>query len=342
MFTPIHLLSRYNPAAAAKYERRWESPEGQPLRSKVLQMIRDGAGEDFLQWEFEQGRLGFLESMYDLKGLQIFKEDITFPPDNTFEAIDFSYASFYHSKLRNAVFMSTLNFCRIYNCEFVDCVFVFNSFYGTTLERVKFIKCEFRERNGFTNCVMADVEFVDCFIPENIFIDCKFDENTRVLNLVEKPPKVTGGSFVLDKKHLAQIFGGIKDAYAAGSVFRQSRTYFFRQMQAATRYNSEGFLQKLWSYVIEYAAGYGVKPFRVLATMGVTFLLSLAMFSQKLSLPDALMLTAGAFFTFGAYSDLLRVLPLTLKFWYVVTSFAGISLTALFITVLANMWLRER
>lgn len=60
-------------------------------------MIRAGAGEDFLQGDFEQGQLSLLEDMWDLKGLNIFDEQFKFPGGDTFENIDFSYAEFRHS-----------------------------------------------------------------------------------------------------------------------------------------------------------------------------------------------------------------------------------------------------
>ncbi len=305
-------------------------------------MIREGAGEDFLQWEFEHNRLGFLETMWDLKGLGIFKEDMTFPNDDNFEGIDFSYSQFYHSKFRNAAFESAFRFSRIYNCEFINCLFVFNGFYGTTLEKVKFVNCDFFEQNSLTNCELLDVEFKGCFIPQNIFFDCKFDESTRVNELAPKPTRMTGSSLVLEKTHEAGIYKGIKEAYTAGGAIALAREHFFKQMKAVTRYNTQGWSRKIWGFFFEYVAGYGVKPHRVLLAMCIVYLLSLALFLQKFTLSDALLLTAGAFFTFGASSDLIQVAPTFWQVAYVATSFLGVSLSALFVTVLANVWLRER
>src|SRR5712692_593911 len=103
MFTPSDRLPLFDPEERGKYRRRWQGEEGRALREKILGMIRTGAGEDFLQWEFEQGRLGFLEDMWDLKGLDIFQESIAFPDGDTFEAIDFSYGHLYHSTFENAL-----------------------------------------------------------------------------------------------------------------------------------------------------------------------------------------------------------------------------------------------
>ena len=144
--------------------QRWQSPEGRSLRQKILTMIRNGAGEDFLQWDFEQGKLGFLEDMWDLKGLVLQKEDIEFPKADNFEAIDFSYASLYNCKFKNATFYSShSSFVRFSNCELVDCVFSLAGFYGSTLDRVKFVNCDFVEHNTLVNCDLRNVQLQSCF-----------------------------------------------------------------------------------------------------------------------------------------------------------------------------------
>src|SRR2546425_9622624 len=184
MYTPIDRLPQFNPGVCAKYQRRWREGEGPSLREKILGMIKAGAGEDFLQWEFEQEQLGFLEDMHDLKGFDIFSEDIKFPDDDTFEAIDFSFAEFYHSKFENAVFYCNFAFSRIYNCEFRGCIFSFNHFYGSNLEKVRFVDCDFIENDSFTNCDFRDVVFANCFVTGRLFFDCRFDENVRVADPV--------------------------------------------------------------------------------------------------------------------------------------------------------------
>src|SRR5712692_2207974 len=109
MFTPIHLLPRFDTGKLDSYQGRWERDEGPDLNQKIVGMIRDGAGEDFLQGEFENDNLGFLESMWDLKGINIHGENFTFEGEGSgwFEAIDFSYAQFYHSKFQRAAFNCT-------------------------------------------------------------------------------------------------------------------------------------------------------------------------------------------------------------------------------------------
>src|SRR6476660_6177717 len=152
MFVSIDRLPQFNPIRQQRYRRRWDARENGDLRDRVLALIRGGAAEHFLQRDFEGRRLASLEDMYDLKGLQIFDERFGFPDSDTFKAIDFSYAQFYHSTFNNAVFNCYIAFARIHNCEFRRCIFSFNHTYGTTFEKCRFIECEFVENNTFTNC----------------------------------------------------------------------------------------------------------------------------------------------------------------------------------------------
>lgn len=340
MFTPIDRLPSFNPDKQNEYRRRWEIGEGPRLQEKVLEMIRAGAGEDFLQWEYESGSLrGFLEDMWDLRGLQIFQEEFIFSGGDTFEAIDFSHASLYHSTFDNAVFNCAIAFARIHNCTFKRCIFAFNNSYGTTFEQCKFIECEFVETNTFTNCVFRDVSFDRCFIPKRLFFDCSFDSLTRVGEFAPRPFRMN--PYAVEPKDLSSILNGIEQAYRYGDNHGKARIYFFRRMQAFTRHNVTTRREKWFGFLKEYLAGYGVRPLRVLGVMAGALLATTVLFSAAVGWADGLILGAGALFTFGARADLLTHLGPGYRFIYVLTAFLGISLTALFVTVLANVWFRE-
>jgi uncharacterized protein YjbI with pentapeptide repeats len=188
-------------------------------------MIRAGAGEDFLQGECEAGRLGFLEDMNDLKGLNIFQEQFDFPAGDTFENIDFAHAQFWHSTFNNAAFMTSMAFTKVYNCEFKRCVFVFNHAYGATFEKCRFTECEFVENNTFTNCTFRDVSFKNCFVPTRIFFDCSFDQLTDVGPSASTPSRMNTESFVIDQKNSADVLAGIEEAYRAGGIATKARDY---------------------------------------------------------------------------------------------------------------------
>jgi len=340
MFTPIYLLPQYNPKDRTKYEDRWNDPDNQHIRDEVLRMIRNGAGEDFLERVFDQG---FLEDMWDLKGMDIFQEEIDFPRGDNFEAIDFSYASFSHSKFKNATFVNNIfHFTKVLNCEFVNCIFAFGEFYGVSLEKTRFINCDFIEYHCITNCDFKEVKFENCFIPKRLFFNCKFDEQTIINEPIDKPQRMSGDSFKLSNSDLAEIFKGIKESYTAGNVIKQSRLYFYRERQSITRYNANSWRDKIGGYFLELIAGYGIKPFRVLLNMLTIFFIFSIVFIAKVGASKGLLLSAGAFFTFGANTNYLQTLGSFFKIIYIAESFFGISLMALFITVLANYWFREK
>ena len=342
MFTPIHLLPRYDIGKLDSYQGRWDRDQGPAIAQKIVGMIREGAGEDFLQGEFENHNLGFLESMWDLKGFNIHGEHFNFEADGSgwFEAIDFSYAQFYHSTFRHAAFDCAFGFARIFNCEFVDCTFSFNSFYGATLEKVKFTNCNFIQHNSFTNCNLQAVEFRNCFVSESIFGDCRFDANTTVNDPIEKSLRTW--NLVFDKKQLAAIFRDLKEGYLAGGVTKQARRYFFLQNQALTRHNSDGVWDCFVGYFLEFLAGYGMRPLRVLALLVLLVIAATAIFSLQVGFTNALILAAGGFFTFGGYIDLLRGVSIWYRVLYICTAFLGMFLTGLYVTVLANVWFRDR
>lgn len=336
------MLPGFDASCCESSRKRWEDGRGQELREYILGKIREGAGEDFLQLDFEGKKLGFLESQWDLRGIDIFGEDLQFDGEESgwFEAVDFSYAELYHSKFRHASFNSHFSFARIFNCEFIDCTFSFTGFYGTTLEKVKFLNCDFIEQNAFVNCDFRNAKLESCFIPENIFVDCRFDGSTIVTDPIDKARRMN--NLTLDKRNQAQIFQGIKEAYTSGGIVSLARLYYFRQMQAITRFNCAGRLDAALGYLREWLAGYGVRPMRVLVAILVIFVFNFVLFSTKVGIRDGLVLSAGGLFTFGGYVELLRGLGLWYELWYVCPAFLGMALVGLYVTVWANVWLRER
>lgn len=343
MFVRRDLLPHYDLKEHRKYKNRWQTPTGRKFQENILKMVRSGAGEDFLQLDFEGGRLGILESGWDLRGLVFSKEDIVFPKADNFSAIDFSYASFYHSNLRNATFFETvISFARVYNCQFIDCVFSLAEFYGTTFQKVKFVNCAFVGGNSLTNCAFRDVQFQGCFFSNRVFFDCRFDEETAINDPPDRPLTLYAGVHNLDRVNLAEIYKGVKDAYTAGAAFEQARKYLFKERSSITRYNSKTLIQKEKGLFLEIVAGYGLKPWFVLRAMLITFAVFSLPFMLRFGTWDGLFVSAGAFFTFGAKTSSLDLLCWIYKLVYVAECFFGISLMATFITVLANYWFRER
>lgn len=337
MFQPIHLLNT-NIEELKKYQERWESDIGKHIQEKIIEEIKKGAGEDFLQYDFQSGKLPILENEWDLKGIQIWKLDIIFPNTDTFEAIDFSYSRFWHSKLKNAAFVGGGggSFARIYNCQFTNCLFYLCGWRGCTFEKVKFTKCDFMEHTYFVNCEFKDCEFVDCFLKENIFFDCLFDVNSWVGHLEKQTNDF--GKHVLDNKDLPGIYKGIKDSYRAGEVYDKYRNYFFKQKSSETQFLKKG-LPKISAQVQESLTGYGIRPFRVVewALFIVLLFVNVYIYLFKQQFDYALIASLGAFATMGD----VPTIPL-MNYLYLIESLLGIGFFALFITVLANVWFGEK
>lgn len=341
LFTPIHLLPQYSTANQKKYEERWHTSEGRHVQERVLALITRGAGEDFLQWDFEQGSLPILENMWDLKGINLGAAEFDFPHEDNFEAIDFSYSHFYHCTFKGATFSCNFSFVKFFKCRFERCVFAYNGFYGSFFGDCLFDNCDFWDSASFTNSSFKAVVFNNCLIPENIFFDCRFDEKTSVDSLRKAPAIMTGSDVRLENNRLAAIYQGIKEAYVSGKIISRAREYQYKELQAATRFNSGNLRTRISGFALELLTGYGLKPTRVLMAMILIFALSLWWFTPRVGFGQAMVLVSGAMFTFGAYSELLRNLGPASHVVYVATAFAGMIGVALFVTVWAVKWLRQ-
>ncbi len=238
MFIPIDRLPGYIEADHRESEDRWHTEQGRNDRERVLALIRAGAGEDFLQRDVEAGALPTLKGMSDLRGLQVHGETFQFPGGDTFESIDFSFASFWNTSFENAVFESAMRFGRVYGCTFIRCIFIYGGFSATRFENCRFTDCDFIESFGFTNCDFRSVVFAGCYLGIPIFDDCRFDGTTQVSPSAAKP--VRGGNAQRDPKRESALYIGISAAYRSAGAREQSREALFIALKAVTRHNREG------------------------------------------------------------------------------------------------------
>lgn len=337
MFTPIHVLLEPRRTEMRHYRSRWQTEEGSNLAYTITALIRRGAGEDFLQADFQHGNLGFLEDEWDLKGISLGALDVEFPTADNFEAIDLSYAMLFGCKFTNATIVGTrFMFADLRNCEFINCVFATSTFYAASLMDVTFTNCDFIEYDTILNCDLNHVTFRDCFLCTNIFSECRFDQTTAVDN--PRPGPTSAFKVKLPNTELAQIYGAISAAYAAGDAIGLSRLYFFKQNQAITRHNTEDRMRKLGRFFLELTSGYGMNPWRAFLTMVAIFCLFSGLFAAGFSPWQGLLLSAGAFFTFGANAEQLADASSIWTLIYILECFLGLSSMAMFVTVLARYW----
>lgn len=343
MFTQIHILMQANKADRKKYKDRWATAEGSEAQDKIIEILRKGMSEILLEPDFQKGISELLEGPGDLRGISFNDVEINFPQNGTIEGINFSHALLRNCKFTNVSFINVVfDFTDFYGCEFNNCEFKYTAFYASTIEKCVFVKNDFVINNSIVNSRLNDTQFEGLFIPANIFFDCIFNETVSVTVPTDRAFKETNSEILLDKTALGEIYKALKEGYTAGDVIKKSREYFFKEKQSIARYNFKNPLGKAIEFLIEIIAGYGVRPGRVFMTTITIFACYSAVFVHHFGWRQGMLISAGAFCTFGASSSCISNAPSWLETVYILESFSGISLMALFMTVLVNLWFRER
>jgi uncharacterized protein YjbI with pentapeptide repeats len=342
MFIPIIELSLYDPEEQQEVTSRWETPHGRQHYDFIMEKIREGAGEDFLQWDFENGNLqGFLRDMWDLRGFSFFNKSIDFPPADNFEAIDFSYAQFYHSTLKKCCFIGTrFNFAKFYNCNFVNCTFLFTTWRGCTFEKCSFQNTDFVEICKFINCSFTASEFTRYFTCASLFEDCKFSATVEIDRPASLPIDPNGPKIRFENKQLEEVYLSFQEAYKSGAVHDKEREYYYKSKEVGTRYNNRGILDFLYrKLLIELFTGYGVKPFRGLLCGIIAVAIFAGIFyTNSFDANDALITSISAFLTMGDANNFQW--PFNLL--YLAEGFIGLFILGLYLTTLVNVWFSER
>ena len=105
MFTPLHRLPGFDALAAHESRRRWSTPQGHRDAERITELIRQGAGEDFLQRAFQRGDLPTLTDEWDLRGFLLIDAQVH-GQRALFEAIAFNYARIHSSQFDGVGFDS--------------------------------------------------------------------------------------------------------------------------------------------------------------------------------------------------------------------------------------------
>jgi uncharacterized protein YjbI with pentapeptide repeats len=240
------------------------------------------------------------------------------------------YGQFRDGVFENCVFrMSTLDFvvfervtfrhcfirsCLIENAQFINTVFDGCVFEGST----QFHNCRFEggmPGNRFVGCAQLDV-----------FLDCHFDRFTDTAqdNTVKDP---------------YSFYHQLKMAYIAGGALAQARHYAFLEECEFTRCQSSG--RTRWIRLLdEWVTGYALRPSRVLRTAGLViavFALAFWFLLPEHGPSGALMVSSGAFYTFGFVLPLEEPVSLTLfRLFYTAEAFLGVLVNGLLLTTLQH------
>jgi hypothetical protein len=306
----------------------------------VKAAIAGGAGKDFLALAFERGELPMLESKNDLKGYP-FNEGAGFPTDqDIFVGIDFSYAQFQATITGANFFQCDFTHNYLQRAKFTNCRFFFSYFFAGSFAHVEFENCEF-DKASFSNCRFENTNFRGCRFSDATFSDCAIGPGT----VISAPPTVLapGTRCFMEPETLSDFYLGVSRGYAAGGADALSDATYIRSKRAERAYGKLSPNKKAISYLADWFSGYGTSPLRLLLGMGLVIAFtSIAFMTQEPNVPKAVLIAAGAFFTFGASSDAVAKYPWFLEILYVMTSFAGLTLNALFITLWANRYLSRR
>lgn len=341
-----HLL--FKPKEREKFRERWNDISGREneCHERVLDLMKEGGGKHFLNYDFFNGTLPTLEHDLDLRGLRL--QSVVFDFDgkmDNFKGIDFSHVEFYNCTFKKAVFFScTANFPEFYNCTFEDCAFVFFNIFGAVFEKCTFVRADFAERCSWENSKFINVHFSKCFFgPTTPFADCYFDDLTKI----ESQAMVSyhyGEKVSTSKQALAGYYNSFQSAYENSGAEELALKAYWEGRKSYTRHNIDSKFEKCIQMTIELISGYGIKPFRSLLTIFILFVISTAGFSicGEIELKESIIFTSGALFTFGAGSEYLKEFGLLPRVIYVGLSFLGISLVALFVTSLSNLWFRSK
>jgi uncharacterized protein YjbI with pentapeptide repeats len=354
MYIQISQLNGYDVDIATRSKERWEDQKNEKSKNLILDLIRKGGGEDFLQWQYQEGTLkNFLDNEQDLKGITLFSENIDFPKEDNFENIDFSYGSFYHSTFKNACFNATFSFTKIYNCKFINCLFHFAYWYGCAIENTTFENCDFVERHKFTNCDFINCKFINYSISELLFTDCRFDSNTIIANpkfyMVTSENRRSSG---FNKKQLTDFYRSLHEGYHISHIPDLSRKYKYISQKSRTDYCSPNKLVYIRNKIfIEYLTGYGLKPIRPLfaaIVIVVYFSFLQGVFNVTLKstgLWEQLweILANGFWFSITAFNKIGNISewPFPSNALFIIEACLGTIFFSLFITTLSNSWFTE-
>ena len=322
------------------FQDRWKTSTGKEVFSEIEHTMLKGGGERLSEIVGE-GPADFFEDRSDLRGLRLVKYTFKKPYGELFSNLILNYARWRDVMFEHGTWRTvTVNFIDALRVNFGSVTFVRVNAYGADFEDCKFIDCNFLERNTFSNCTFKNVQFKNCFFESDVFADCKFDELTKIVQRAKRSHVFEGETVravSYNRQYDAAFHRSLREAYEAGRISHLARIHLFQEKKSLTRQNTPRRSQRLARYFLEYTTGYGIKPIRVLTTALVLLMFFTAIFVAAFGRPGFL-LSAGGFFTFGAYSNTIENASAFYQFLYGLEAFLGITIMSTFIVVMTNYW----
>lgn len=279
MFIEISQLQEFDSDTYEKVTKRWDTEQGFKALKHIEKLIQDGAGEDFLQYDVQNGILkGFLDNERDLKGINLSNIEVDCPKTDNFQGIDFSYSRFYNCHFNGCLFDATFLFTKFIDCTFEDCTFSNTIFKGSFFIDSQIKNVDFVNNGRIDNCEIENSKFSGYFFQRNLFSNCKIFNSSEI----EKPqkfPNKNWGDLEFNYQTLADFYSALSLGYSESKAIEKSSEKRFLSRQAYTNYNTKSKLRKWSRYLInEKIAGYGEKPSFILRASFLLVLLSAILF----------------------------------------------------------------
>jgi hypothetical protein len=259
--------------------------------------------------------------------------------------------------VRNKVFDGgTLQYADIQEGVYEDCAFLV-----TTLDWVTFERCTFR-RCLFKSCLIehsrfVDVTFEQCLFEGSMsFHNCQFEGSGQASQMLQAGFHGCSGVDVLldcslnrwitftgnTPRQAFRFYEQLQNAYTVGDALSQAR-YFAFELEAIYTRRQQGKYRYL-RLADEWVTGYRLRPLRMLISILVCLTLFACIYAFTMpelrGSPDkAMMLSAGAFYTFGMVEGTQVTLHHGLAVIFVFEAFLGVLMNGLLLMTLQTFLL---
>jgi Pentapeptide repeats (9 copies) len=329
---------------------RWYAPDN-PDQQIVMQSIANDP-QGFLADLRQAGAVTTPQSDRDLQGFPflagIAGELTISTAADALDDLDLTYANLQNVVFDQAFLASNLLHGTVATVTFRHSTFFTARIAYTELMNVTFDHCDF-VRSNFINCDLINTTFEACYWNESGFEDCRADANCRVdapLNVMQRQETaeltlVAPDDAGLAGGALAGFYYRLGEAFRTGSSYRRARHFEYIANQSIRRSRTRRRDVTL-DWLFEITTGYGLRPERLAALLACLVFVSGCYFAWRLSSSNGWMLGAGAVFTFGAFTDMLKNRPAIDVVIYVVASVAGVAVMALLVATVVSGSLRDR
>lgn len=345
MYKDISQLTEFDYSENEKVTNRWKH-EGRNRQRLVEELISDGAGEDFLEYDYQYGILkDFLKDEWDLRGIRLNSINLDYPGGENFQFINFSYSNFHNCVFKGCIFDATFFFVGFENCKFIDCIFANSYFKGCYFENCKFNKIDFFSAGKIDNCNFTDTDFLNFFCPQNLLVDCKITSSSSFSKPLSQANN-RNWNYTFKNKCLSDFYNQLNSGFKESGASQKASDYRYKSAKSYTRYNTDSFFKK-WKRILidELIIGYGERPSRTLITSIVIILIFASIYllqgygENNTNFLNSLYISFSAFVVFGI--DSAKSSSKLIRFLFIIEAFLGTTLIGAWTALLLKKIIRQ-